>query len=362
MKKQPVTATSKPRRDAIIGSLLGMAVGDALGLAYEGLSPRRAARLFGAPSRYRLLPNRGLISDDTEHACMVSQALIAAGNDVARFRQELARRMRWWLARVPAGIGLGTLRSILKLWIGFSPEHSGVYSAGNGPCMRSPVLGAAIDDLAQLRTMVAASTRITHRDPRAESGALAVALASYMASRSSAIGGDEFLSLFSSQITNSADEQMAELLSHVAKSANAGESNTQFAEELRLDRGVSGYVMHTVPVVIHAWLQNPSDFRQTVTAVIRCGGDTDTTGAIVGAIIGSRVGKAGIPAEWLDSHVEWPQSLTWIERLGSELHDALETNTPRTPPSLPVGALLVRNGLFATIVLAHGFRRLLPPY
>jgi ADP-ribosyl-[dinitrogen reductase] hydrolase len=357
-----LTTAVQPRRAAIVGSLLGMAVGDALGLAYEGLSARRAKRIFGDPDRYRLLPNRGLISDDTEHACMVSQALIVAGGDVTRFRQDLARRLRWWLLRVPAGIGLATLRSILKLWLGYSPQQSGVFSAGNGPCMRSPLLGVAIDDLTQLRSFVSTATLLTHSDPKAESGAEAVALASHLASRSEAVKGEEFLAVYRSRMATSADEQMAELLSRAVASVYLGHSTPQFATELGLKRGVSGYVMHTVPVVIHAWLQNPADFRQAVTAVIRCGGDTDTTSAIVGAIVGSRVGKAGIPVEWLDSFAEWPQSLDWIESLGNALHEALETGEPRRSPSLPIGALLVRNLLFATIVLAHGFRRLLPPY
>jgi ADP-ribosyl-[dinitrogen reductase] hydrolase len=195
MGVQSVTSPLPSRRDAIVGSLLGMAVGDALGLAYEGLSARRAHRILGEPDRYRLLPNRGLISDDTEHACMVSQALIVAGGDVVCFRQDLARRLRWWLVRVPAGIGLATLRSILRLWVGYSPQRSGVFSAGNGPCMRSPLLGAAIDDLTQLRSFVSTVTRLTHSDPKAESGAEAVALASHLASRSEVINGEEFLAV-----------------------------------------------------------------------------------------------------------------------------------------------------------------------
>lgn len=362
MGAQSVTSPPPSRRDAIVGSLLGMAVGDALGLPYEGMSARRAKRIFGEPDRYRLLPNRGLISDDTEHACMVSQALIVAGGDVARFRQDLARRLRWWLVRVPAGIGLATLRSILKLWVGYSPQRSGVFSAGNGPCMRSPLLGAAIDDLTQLRSFVSAATCLTHSDPKAEFGAVAVAVASYLACRSLTVSGDDFLTSFRNNMGSPADEQLEELLSRAIASADSGDSTMQFATKLGLNRGISGYVMHTVPVVIHAWLQNPTDFRQAVTAVIRCGGDTDTTGAIVGAIVGSRVGKAGIPAEWLDTLSEWPQSVAWIESLGNALHEALEAGEPRRSPTLPIGALLARNLFFATIVLAHGFRRLLPPY
>jgi hypothetical protein len=38
----------------IIGSLLGTAVGDAIGLPYEGLSRRRALKLLGKPTKHRL--------------------------------------------------------------------------------------------------------------------------------------------------------------------------------------------------------------------------------------------------------------------------------------------------------------------
>ena len=55
--------------DAYVGCLMGTAVGDALGLPYEGLSPRRGARMFPDLDRYHLLPGYGMVSDDTEHAC-----------------------------------------------------------------------------------------------------------------------------------------------------------------------------------------------------------------------------------------------------------------------------------------------------
>ena len=55
-------------RHPIESSLLGTAVGDALGLPYEGLTPERGQKLIGYPDRFRFLPGRGMVSDDTEHA------------------------------------------------------------------------------------------------------------------------------------------------------------------------------------------------------------------------------------------------------------------------------------------------------
>jgi ADP-ribosylglycohydrolase len=165
----------------IVGCILGTAVGDAIGLPYEGLSRRRAAKLFGQPERHRFFFGRGMVSDDTEQTCMVAQSLIASGGNVDSFRRHLGWRFRFWLLGLPAGIGMATLRSTLRLWIGFGPHKSGVFSAGNGPAMRAAILGAAIDDPQSLRELVLASTRITHTDPKAEYGAFAVALAAQLA-------------------------------------------------------------------------------------------------------------------------------------------------------------------------------------
>jgi ADP-ribosyl-[dinitrogen reductase] hydrolase len=168
-------------REALVGSILGTAVGDAIGLPYEGLSRRRAAKLFGAPDRHRLVFRWGMVSDDTEQACLVAQALIESFGDVDRFQRRLLRRLQGWFLTLPAGVGLGTLRSMSKSLVGFRPPRCGVFSAGNGPAMRSAILGAAIDDPSLLMELTKASCTITHTDPKALYGAWAVAFAAQLA-------------------------------------------------------------------------------------------------------------------------------------------------------------------------------------
>lgn len=344
-----------------IGCILGTAIGDAMGLPYEGLSRRRAAKLLGPPERHRFFLGRGMVSDDTEHTCMVAQSLIASGSDVDEFRRYLGWRFRFWLLSLPAGIGLATLRSIVRLWIGFGPRKSGVFSAGNGPAMRAAILGAAIDDLKSLREFVRASTRITHTDPRAEYGALAVALAAQLARQHESVSGAQFLDQLRSFLGGEGD-QLISLLEDAVDAANDGQSTESFADSLGLSKGVSGYVYHSVPVAIHAWLRHSCDFRSAVSAVIRCGGDTDSTAAIVGGIVGTAVGKKGVPDDWLDNLFEWPRSVSWMERLGAQLGAGLHSGAKGDPAKLAVWGLLPRNMFFLLIVLYHGFRRLFPPY
>jgi ADP-ribosylglycohydrolase len=356
-----VGVETSDRERAIVGSLLGTAVGDAIGLPYEGLSPRRASRLLGSPNRHRFFFGRGMISDDTEHACLVAEALIAdpTGND---FASELARRLRTWIRLVPAGVGFATLRACLKLNLGITPPRSGVYSAGNGPAMRSAIIGAAVDDMERLRSLIRVSTCITHTDPRAEQGALAVALAARRAAARQQLAPRECIAEIETLCELEASRELVQLLRQAASSAEGGESTKEFAKLIGLERGVSGYVNHTVPIVLHACWTHSNDFRAAVQSVILCGGDADTTAAIVGGIIGAQVGKDGIPAEWLEGLRDWPRSSLWIEDLGKCLAGANESGAVCAPPRATTVALLPRNALFAAVVLFHGFRRLLPPY
>ena len=341
---------------AIVGSLLGTAVGDALGLPYEAISRRRAARLWGEPAQHGFFLGRGMVSDDTEHTCIVAQALAASGGDPEIFATRLAWGLRWWLLGLPAGIGFATLRATIKLWLGFPPERSGVFSGGNGPAMRSAIIGAAIADRERLHRLVAVNTRITHTDRKAFHGALAVALAA----REPAVTGEHYLRTLAAEIPDAAE--FLELVRGAVRSAAAGESTPAFAASMGLAGGITGYVYHTVPACIHAWLAHPGDYRAAVMDIVRCGGDTDTTAAIVGGIMGAGVGAEGIPAEWKAGLFEWPRSVAWMERLGAALEFSTAQNKPVTPPRLFGPWLLVRNVFFMLVVLVHVARRCLPPY
>jgi ADP-ribosylglycohydrolase len=364
----PSTPSGSDRADRLGGALLGTAVGDALGLPREGLSRRRAQRLFGDPPlRHRFLFGRGMISDDTEHSCMLGQALLRSPKDADSFARSLAWRLRWWLLALPAGVGSATARAILKLWLGFSPTRSGVWSAGNGPAMRAPLLGVCLgEDPEQLRGYVRASARLTHTDPKAERGAFLAALAAHHGCMHGPQGVRSGTFLREArQALPDLDDTLRGLLDQIENHLSRGATAAELADSLRLQRGVSGYVYHTVPMALYCWLRHPNDFRQAVEEVIALGGDADSTGAIVGGIAGATVGAAGIPEEWLRGLFEWPRSVAWMRSLADRLakqfpRDGTADNQKPLPLFWP--AILPRNLLFLSIVLLHGFRRLLPPY
>ena len=294
----------------ILGCLLGTAVGDAVGLRREGLTRQRAMRMYGGPPlEPSLLLRRGFCSDDTEHTQMVGRSLALSGGDPREFELRLAADLKKWLLTAPAGVGFATLRACLKLLLGCGPNRSGVDSAGNGPAMRSALIGIYAKDEEQLTKLVRASTRLTHTDPRAEEGALLVA-------RAAQIGHHHHKSRSHwipprSRIDRNR-ERIARFPGAAAQALIAGKTCLEFAQSQGWSRGVSGYVNQTVPAALYCWARSPDDFRRCVENAVLLGGDTDSVAAITGAICGAHLGSDGIPIEWIERLAEWPRTTKWM--------------------------------------------------
>jgi ADP-ribosylglycohydrolase len=345
--------------DRFAGLLLGTAVGDALGLPAEGLSRGRIQRLWHGEWRHRLLFGRGMVSDDTEHTLFVAQALLAHPDDAAAFQRCVAWKLRLWLLGFPAGIGLATLRAILRLWLGFPLDRSGVWSAGNGPAMRSAIMGAYFaGNPTQRHAHVSAATRLTHTDPKAETAAQVVAAAAAWC-----VCPDSSIESWLSSLPGlGRDEDWQAICSKLTTGFAKGKSVQEFADSLGLQNGVTGYAYHTVPVAVYAWLRHPGEFRAALEAALNCGGDTDTVGAIVGALSGAETGPGGIPRDWLASICDQPRSLDLLTRVSGRLALQKTTGQVQRPVAYFWPLLLIRNLVFIITVLIHGFRRLLPPY
>ncbi len=212
-----------------------------------------------------------------------------------------------------------------------------------------------VDDVDRLREFVSISTRITHTHPDAEAGAIAVALAAGYAMRG-VVDPATFLAKVRPHIIGSG---LLERLDSAVQLAERRVSMQIYLQEMGLPpRGVSGYINHTVPAAIFCWLRWPGDFRTAVEEIVLAGGDTDSTGAIVGALVGASVGVQNIPVDWREGVIDFPRTSKWLTRLSDRL-----ANMPADGP-LPLcwPLLPARNALFLTIVLLHGVRRLLPPY
>ena len=331
----------------IYGSIMGTALGDSIGLPFEGLSRQKIAKKNPTFENQSLIFKYGMFSDDTEQTLSVAQSLIESYNDEKIFEKGIKKRLKLWFLALPAGVGMATMKAIVK---SFFIKDAGVFSAGNAPAMRSALLGLLFgNDNEQLEKFVYINTTVTHTDPKAYYGALSVAKATYLASLHRE---DEF---FEEMYLLVEDKEFRELLDGVKENLNI--STSDFAKLLGLEKGVGGYIYFTLPIVLHSWLRNRDDIKSAIIDVVRCGGDTDTTGAIVGSIIGARVEK--LPQKWIDGIVDFPRNEAFIEKVSYELASVFTDKKPRKAPRLSGLAIVVRNFLFLVIVLVVGVLRLL---
>jgi ADP-ribosyl-[dinitrogen reductase] hydrolase len=348
----------------IIGSLVGTFVGDSVGLPYQGLSRQRIAQRLKKPRGQQWLEKIGMCSATSEQTCLVALALLNSAGCTMRFQKQLAASFKWLWLFWPMGLSWATWWATLSLWLGISPDRSGAFAAGNGPARRSAILGVVTEDLGQLRRLVRISTRLTHRNPKAEYGAMAIALAAHFAARHPTISGTLFLEELQSQLGSEAG-QLLSLIHSVVRSVEDGDETCEFAISLGLRTATSSYIYHSVPLVIHAWLRHPQDFQTAVQAVVQCGGDTDSLAAMVGGIVGAAVGREGIPAPWL-ANLRYPvrfslgkakPTLPWLE----ELAQGLAFDRPPTleiPHAYPRLDLILPNLLFSLILLYRNCQRL----
>ena len=134
--------------DRISGTLLGTALGDALGWPPRGMSARVIARWFGRVERFHMLGRTGFVSDDTEQAVRSPRAL-RHPDDIERCVSDFRRSLFGDFRRMPWGVGRATIRACVR--IGLGRRSTGVNSAWYGAAMRAAIVGVFFDDSSEQR-------------------------------------------------------------------------------------------------------------------------------------------------------------------------------------------------------------------
>ncbi|MBN1289986.1 MAG: ADP-ribosylglycohydrolase family protein [Actinobacteria bacterium] len=310
--------------DKFTGTLLGCAVGDALGAPVEGLSSNETQCRYGTVNGYldeRF--GRGRITDDTQMTIVLAQALIEAG----RFeRDHTARKFGHWMElsdkgiKRARGVGVACGTACRRLYEGVDPQESGVYSAGCGAAMRvSPVGLRYCGDLEELKRAAAGQAFITHTDPEAIAGAVAVA-------RAVAYGINNHGKANPYAIARCISEFVRPFSIEMSEKINGLPEYLELDEELGFAyTGNSGYVMETVPCALYSFLRTPEDFEATVIRAVNAGGDTDSIGAIAGSISGSFNGTGNIPPRFLEPL----EGKEYLESLAVKLSTLIPRDRPR---------------------------------
>jgi len=281
-----------PLRERFRGCMLGLALGDALGVPFEGRREVRGDQVWRAAEERPLLR----YTDDTHMAIGVAESLIKCGRFEGRHMAEtFARNFKEEPWR---GYGPGPPRVFEKIEAGVPWDRAAetIYpggSFGNGAAMRVAPLGLYYcRDFKLLPEAAAQQSKITHTHPLGIEGAVLQAFAVALAALHGPIpSAGELLArlrtLTGEEIYRSKLEEMESLLGEPRASAVA----------LRLGNGIEAF--NSVPAAICCFLRHPGSFAEAVVEAVSLGGDTDTIAAMAGAIAGASLGVEKIPRGWL---------------------------------------------------------------
>jgi ADP-ribosylglycohydrolase len=268
--------------------LLGTAIGDALGVAFETKLPNYQplidwdGKTFIGRGLDDLPP--GHYSDDTMMSLVVAMSLI----DSQGFNpSDLAQRyVELFTSNTIRGYGKTTLNAINNLIAGKHWSESGIAgSYGNGTAMRAAPFGVFFrHDIPALINACKIDSAMTHASEEAEAGSLAVALAA-----AHAVNGDtsDLLPKLLEVLPDSKVKIAIYSLDSLVPTPHITPD-----QALRLI-GTKCDVRQTVPAAIYCYLRF-NNYQDAVVAAIKAGGDTDTTAAIVGALFGAKHGLVGM--------------------------------------------------------------------
>jgi ADP-ribosyl-[dinitrogen reductase] hydrolase len=289
------TPAPESLRDRYRGALLGLAVGNTLGLPAESWP---SAEIRGSyPNGIREIdPTERKLpwDDDLAQAVILAEAIIE--HDTFRV-DDLAERLVVWGRTNGRGMGGQTFHVIEALREGVSPEAAarlvwerhGGSPAGNGAVMRcAPAALRWPRDKGRLLTETARSASFSHHDPRCTWSSYAINLAV-----ADALNGRV------ASIADLAEElQRAEADPHTLHAVRdvAGHD----LAHLKLDGSAIGFTLKAMQAGLWC-LENSESFEESIVAVINAGGDTDTNGAVAGAILGALCGAGAIPSRWLEN-------------------------------------------------------------
>ena len=345
------------RNDSIHGLMIGVAIGDAVGLSCEGLKRRTALKMFGRPKlAYRLLPGIGIYSDDTQLMLMSAQAILRSQSEWRPFSRSFLRRLAWYPLSLPVGAGKATVVAAFKSWLRATGIPTGCNSAGNGPATRAMFLTLVLHGTDhRIAKWVEDSTRLTHTDPLAVDGCLVLSRLAQIAGATRIRSIDQ-LDALQLAIAASKEAEIRDKLTELIPFLRQSRSPSAVARHFGWDCGISGFIVPTTVMASYCFLRYPSDFDRAVRSAIRLGGDTDSVAAIVGGLVGAHIGYDNLPTDLVARIKVAPHDAAWIAEMAERLsHWPHGVDDLHFAPALPSNPLmqLIRNLLMLLLVLTH---------
>lgn len=327
--------------DRARGLMVGIAAGNLLGVPVEGRSKAQVRERF--PDGARDIAARPGYPDDDDLAqsLIIAEAAEEGPLDV----EDLGHR--FWEWGEINGLGMGNLTSrVLALFGGSAPrrlgwgtlddvrqprgmviedasrEAWGGRNAGNGALMRcAPIAIRWRDDAVALARNSVVSAVPTHWDVRCGWSCAALNVGIAAALRGETMDADELIAAAEEAVLPSLPELSRygyeAGMPHSVRIAVAQAASLEI-DETEFDGWNLGFTLLALRAGLISLWRAP-DFEQGLRAVVEAGGDTDTNGAVAGAVLGARFGINAIPQRWRDRIAELRQGRTPLEEYADML-------------------------------------------
>jgi ADP-ribosyl-[dinitrogen reductase] hydrolase len=286
--------------DRFRGCLLGVAVGDALGMPTEGYTAQEIHSKFGLVREMLPAPEghfhtglfAGQFTDDTEETLLLAESLIeSSGFSADRFAEKLASWGTAWTLdeRLNRGVGFATRSSVESLIAGTDWQQSGLPIPTCGSAMRAAPIGLLYHfDLNIVKSYADLQSLPTHTAPAARAGAVAVAVGVALALHGNS---REIILRNAVSFASRLDEDFSERLLWIGTLLDLPPEDA-----FGLIRN-SPLARETVPAAFYCFMK--FEAQEGLITAASSGGDTDSIAAIAGALFGAALGPSWIEQRWL---------------------------------------------------------------
>ncbi len=320
-----------PRFSRAYGALAGLALGDALGMPTQAMSPEQIRAVYGritglvdgdASQPYAPGMPAGSVTDDTEQALLVASLLVrgrgSSSGRVALDAGEFAHALLAWEdSMVERGsldlLGPSTKAALERVRAGEDPLSVGGAGTTNGAAMRVTPIGIAIstEDPLAFADAVWSSCQVTHATRQGFQSAALVAAAVSMGIDTPRSAASDMTALLWKAVSyvDSLPERGAwtpdpDVVAATRRAMQLVANPASSSLECLVEQvGTSVASAQAIPMAFALLARDPSP--QALLDAANLGGDTDTIGAIAGAILGAALGVEVLPTD----------SLTMIEEV-----------------------------------------------
>ena len=351
-----------PRFSRAYGALAGLALGDALGMPTQAMSPEQIRAVYGritglvdadASQPYAPGMPAGSVTDDTEQALLVASLLVrgrgSASGRVALDAGEFAHALLAWEdSMIERGsldlLGPSTKAALERVRAGEDPLSVGGEGTTNGAAMRVTPIGIATStaDPEAFADAVWSSCQVTHATRQGfESAALVAAAVSLGIDSARSPSPDlrsllwKALSYVDSLPARGAWTPDPDVVAATRRAMQLVANPASSSLECLVEQvGTSVASAQAIPMAFALLARDPSP--QALLDASNIGGDTDTIGAIAGAILGAVLGfevfvGRGLAQVELASHLDLPSvALELLELRAAHEPAASAPTSPET--------------------------------